>query len=487
MVCMKWQDAPILRTLWTLARSYTQARRFRRSIEASLAADHAERDRVEARESTPPETEHIEFQCVWVTEVYTPSSINGLVAALRKLGWDRPEYSLVPGASLTEQIQHTRSGRDLSSWVNVGIILPPGDTRFLGIDKRYAKLPLGVDHCRIVLRNATASLTLLTVQFVLTDEYACRLNEPLSAHYHTTVTYYPSSWRCTSATFQGVVEQKKRAVNQYREELHKNLWRWLARNLPGHYASAVDATYPTIDLITSRTYVRAEDERRSNDYLSIVLGADAEPWLCTDDDHLELRLPGFDMTQPVATLFGNYQALVQESEMYGNKDRWALINRLDWPASGLAAMWATHHLLISYEQGLATVRDRASSGALGVLRALRDIKYIQQHYLAISRDIQTVTKDIAAIAGSRWRHIFTALDFAVPINFRDFSPDFVEALRTRDEGRAKHLNDIDERVGKTVLVSGDLAVAAANIRIQGYVLFLTVITVIFALVALLKH
>lgn len=129
---------------------------------------------------------------------------------------------------------------------------------------------------------------------------------------------------------------------------------------------------------------------------------------------------------------------------------------------------------------------------MSVRKALRDLAYIQRQYLAISRDVQAVSTDIAAFASAPHPYSFNALDFSPPAYRRDGS-DFVEAQRVQDEDRAKQLDILETQVSRTVLASGDLATALANLRIQGYVFWLTVAAVLFAfgslviaLVSLLK-
>lgn len=154
---MHWQQIPIPRQLRDLLRRYQQAQRFRRSVQQSLTWHHAERDPREAHSSTPPADERIELQCVWVTEAYTPSRIDGLITSLKKRGWDKAAFSLGMDTSLVEQIQQSRRAGNLTSWMNAGVILAPGDDSFPGAERRYAELPAGVAYGRLVVRAVTGT------------------------------------------------------------------------------------------------------------------------------------------------------------------------------------------------------------------------------------------------------------------------------------------------------------------------------------------
>lgn len=486
---MKWQNRIPLRQISEEIYRYRQVWRFRKNVEEGLDWHHNERDPKETKQSTPSKSENIEIHSVWVTEAYTPSNISSLIRSIKKLGWDKPQRSISRQNSLIERILESRSISNRSAWTNAGVVLNPGDTRFPVGDKRFAKLPAGVDYCRLSLRNVTSSLTLVTVQFVFNDEVATSLNGLLNAEYKTKVEYYPSWWRSKNASFSGVIDQKKQAVNKKREEMHQGLYKWFSNNLPGHYASLGRQSYPTTDLITSRKYARKEedDRLRQDSYFDIVLGAVTESWLCKEDENLELRLPWLGTGQPVAILFGNYAKLTDGIERYGGKkDRSALTNKLHMDYDATAGIWATHNLLLGYEQGLAAIRDKATSG-LGIRRVLKDVKYIRKQYLALSRDVRAVSTDVASLAGSNRGYSTDTLDFSPPYYLKKIGTDFIETLRVQDEVRAKELDAIESRVGKAILTSSELATVIANIRIQRYVLWLTIVITIFTIVAIFKH
>lgn len=339
----------------------------------SLRWHRDKHDPKELAKTMPPDTENIELHCVWVSEAYSPSNINRLIATLKKLGWDTPEKNIGERESLTGWIRQGRSFGLGSSWKNGGIILSRGDNaRFFGSDIRRAKLPHGVEYGYLSIRNITSSLTLVTIQFVLNDEAAASLNTPFNGTYRTKVEYRPSMLNSKGAAYIGAVEQKRRAIQKELDIIHSNFHDWFRKNLPGYFASLGTGDFPTIDLITSRLYEQPSDEDKKfkEHYTDLMFDYGVEIWKCKTDSNLELRLPCRRADRPIAALFGNYDKLTENNETYGGKNRSGLVNKLHLAFGETMALWTTQNLLLSYESQLSGIRDRASFQTKGTGAAI---------------------------------------------------------------------------------------------------------------------
>jgi hypothetical protein len=136
--------------------------------EATLDANwHVERDPAENVRTAPPDDESIELPCIWMTEVYGPSRLPSLIAAVRRLGWEREEHtSPLLSEGIEAWIARARLHPFGGSWLNLGPIARPGTTGFLGGPRR-APLHPGVSHAYGLIRVLTPALTCLTMQFFL--------------------------------------------------------------------------------------------------------------------------------------------------------------------------------------------------------------------------------------------------------------------------------------------------------------------------------
>lgn len=468
-----WKKIPIIR--FALKRLD-----FYRSTERILKSHFYDYEFKDPANTLPPQSENIELHCTWITEAYGPSNIEGLLKALTKLNWDEPENTFSRKESLTEWIKQARKNSSSSFWINGGVIHSQRDkNRFFGGDSRYAELPEGVDFARLSLCNVTSSLTLVTVQFVFSDDAAASMNQLFRDASRTKVKYRPSILNAKTATFEEPVKQKRQAINEKLSKHHAKLSSWFTTNIPGYFASLKTDSFPTVDLITSRLYEQPnEGASHLNDrYVDLMFNYGVEAWKCTTDPNLEFRLPGHLSEQPVATLFGNYDKLTLDINSYGGKNRAAFTSKLHMYFDMTMSLWATHNLLLRYEQQLSDIRDKATTQTRRTRKAIRNLKDIQRRFLSISTDIQAVSNDVGTLVKTDRRYLPNVLDFNPPQYLNTLYPNFVELNRLRDQVTTARLIELESRVNLTITASGNLISTIANLRIQRNLFWLTLATV----------
>lgn len=451
-----------------------------------------ERDSQELERTIPPKSENIELHCAWVSEAYGPSEVDSLINNLKEMGWDRPERNIGSKESLTAWIRRARNSSLGSSWRNGGIILSHSDDgELLGADIRRTKLPNGVDYGYLTLRNVTSSLTLVTIQFVFDDETGSSLNKLFNDSYRTKVKYRSSFLKSKGATYIGAVEQKRQAIKNELDNIHANLHKWFNKNLPGYFAAVDRNNFPTVDLITSRSYEQQSEDmdKLQEHHTDLIFDYGVESWKCKTDKNLELRLSWRGTKIPSAVIFGNYEKLTEGNETYGGKNRDGLANKLHTTFDRTMTLLTTHNLLLSYERQLSAIRDRISFKIKRTRDAIKNLNFIKQYFLSISTDIQIVGNDIAELSKAKNRYTHDVLDFAPPFYKKtgeNIYPNFIELLRQQTEMRTEQLSNLEYRVNKAIAASGNLISAIANLRIQRIVFWFTVFTAILTLVSIFR-
>ncbi|MBU1131133.1 hypothetical protein KJ840_03305 [Patescibacteria group bacterium] len=454
----------------------------KKHIKQSLKYFHDERDPKELKSTTPPESEKIEIHCAWVSEVFTPSNINSLLKSLKKLGWDAPESNTGNKINLTDWVKHGRSYGNQSSWINGGIILSKTDkSRFLGADIRRAKLPKGIDYCSLSLRNITSSITIVTIQFVFSDDLASSLN-PLFKTLHKTKIERKSR---NIISFIGPASQKRKSVQQQFTNVHKNLFSWFNKNLPGHFASS-KGDLPTISLVTTAEYKKSNSQKSilKDHYSDLLFDYGNEDWTGKEVPELELRVQS--NKNSLGILFGNFGDLTQKDmEQYGGANRAGITNKLNLYMENTAGLWSTHHLLLNCEKQLSSLRDKAVSPIKRIGHAIQNLNFIRSQFLSISTDIQAISHDIENLTKSKNRYSDDCLDFTPPEHYKSL-PDFLELLRQQDEMRVKTLKTQEKQVNESINASGNLTSAIANLKIQRNVFWLTIIIVGLTIFSIFK-
>lgn len=459
--------------------------RFFHTIQKSLKWCHKEVDLKEISKTFPPASEKIELHCSWITEAYAPSNIDNLISSLKKLGWEKAEMGAGDEKNLTEWIVEERNLSFSDSWMSGGLILSHNDLRFSAVNKRYAKLPKGVDYANLSIRNIASSLTIVTIQFIYCEEITNDLCRIFYKSYKTKVKYHPSVFRAKGARYLGVVGQKRRALKKKIDAIHTELYAWFSKNLPGHFSLSAAGVFPTADLITSRLYEqnKESDIHHRDHYANLLFDYAVDVWRCKKDAALEFRLPWCKTKNKIAALFGNYNKLTQNTNEYGGKGRLGLTNKLNLLFDKTMSLWAIHNLLLSYEQQLSAIRDRAISHTKGTKKAIKNLETIRNHFLAISTDVQAIGNDVAAFVKKVNRYSHEAIDFEPPHYYkRNNSIALVEFLRKQSEIRTEQLIKLELRVTQAIITSGNLISSIMNLRVQRSVYLLTLIIVLLTII-----
>ncbi len=462
----------------------------RKIIKRELEYLHNERDPKELKKITPPKGEKIEIHCAWVSEVFTPSNINRLLKALKRLKWDYPENNLGTKISLTNWVTQGRSHGDQSSWINGGIVLSNDDkNRFPGSEIRRAKLPNNVDYCILSLHNISSSVTIVTMQFIFNNKADIPLNKSLS-HVHKTKIKRIGDRKIS---FIGPIHQKKESVKIQFDALHINLNTWFNKYFPGHF-STTKKSLPTISLVTTKKY-KISGKKVSvfkDHYSDMLFDYDMENW--TSKNMPELQLRTNINKKSLGVLFGNFSELTKNGmEPYGGKNREGLARKFNAEIINTMALWSIHHLLLSFEKQLSTIRDKTTLAIKESGQAIKNLNYIQSHFLSISTDVQIVSNSIRSLIKSKNNYLNGCMDFLPPNHFRKIYPDFLDLLKQNDEMRTESLIKQESQVNESITASGNLTSAIANLhtqqtmsRLTKVIIVLTIVTIILTILSILK-
>lgn len=457
----------------------------KKSIKESLKCYHDVLDPKENKETTPPDSENIEYHCVWVTEIFTPSNINSLIKYINNLGWNENNINIDEKYNLIKWIQEGRRDGTRSSYMNGGVILSPLDSsKFPGSYKKYIKLPNGVDYCSLSLEHFTSSITLVTVQFVFNDKIATSLNETINTSYKTKIQNIKSYFDATSILYSRPAQQKRQSIRNRLQNIHDSIYTWFNKNLPGYFSS-MDTNLPTISLITSSKYDLSikEKDTFAKHYTDMLFEPAIEIWKGKGDCTAELRIcreRHYNQSNKIATIFGKYGDLMKYIEKGFGDGREGLTNKLNMSLRRTISFWATHNLFMSWEKQLASIRDKKQSSLKDEKCALKELNQIRDKFLSLSTDVQVVAADI--INWVSLKGIDSNIDFTPPVFYRNYS-NFLEYLRLNIIERSKMLSNLESQVNKYINANSNLTSAITNLRIQRKIFWLTLSIVILTILS----
>jgi hypothetical protein len=218
-----------------------------------------ERETMENARSRLPDDESVEVPSVWVVELYSPSTLLGLLDGIARLRW---EHGRTSGDSLMKWINDVRNGRQ-AGWTTLGQISPPDDAHIM--TERTAVLPPGVKAAVGALMSITPSITALAMTFLLDDGTARTLDQPMRAKFDTYFKKDPPFRRRqvlahvlwnrpirSRDSLQTPEFQRRDAVRASLRTLEGVCTQWIGANLPGAFSSGIcGGRHPTAILLVT--------------------------------------------------------------------------------------------------------------------------------------------------------------------------------------------------------------------------------------------
>lgn len=474
-------------------------------VQKSLDWHHSERD-IEENESTrTPTGEHVQVQCVWVTELYLPSHHARLLSSIREIGWgDQGESS---GESLAQWIAAAGSNISITGWRNLHAITRPQDKdRFFGrIDRLTTELPDAVDYALGNIDHVLPGLIALTMQFVLTDEASNRLERELDDDRQTIVEAKGNGrW-----SFDSPFQQKQRSARRVDRALHDELHNWFRTTLPGHFSTNQDSRgLPTLELLTlaaATPYERLADAKWFNYIFALDLAPSPSVWESQAYPGLRLSTYHPDGESLTLRLAARESELAPDSdaaewESYGGRNRAGYCNRLSY-LHRTAVILAVASLVTSWETGLANLRNRVAAIRLREESAISELQSVQVDLLSQSRDLVPVTSGILAFAESPARFHWEVDEFKPLSKAPGDDAELFKQLREMIAFRTTRLVNLEREVREAASAQAVLAatgeqrktnetligLSKAVLGLTGLLVILTVILAVLAVAVVLDN
>jgi hypothetical protein len=448
-----------------------------------------DRDSKENARGQLPDAEGVQIPAVWVAELYTPSTVGGLLKGIKDLGW---EFGRTRDDSLTKWMNDVREGR-LAGWTSLGLVSPPDDAHFMR--ERTAPLPSGVRAALPILMSLTPSLTAFIVAFLFDDDAAVSLEAPLRAEFVTNKRRDPlfRPWHVARyVLMNGPIRLghsinhpdmiRREMVKSSFQELENSSIQWVQDNFPGAFNSLHNSRPPTAALlITERVRPLSEEacEIRAFDGLAINRNFDA--WESNEWPGARLVLPrGWDDEGARLVFACRRQDAVPDKPYYHEPtSNWSIAHRTDALVQGLLSRWALTRLLDCYHEALSALRDQAARD--GKYRPLRDLIELRSLARTTLYDIGACSQEIIDFAESELEYSYNVLEMTYVREVRGRKPELLNDLRRSQDRRARQVQREAALLQSTLSITNDLSHTITNIRIQRLVVLLTIVSIGIAL------
>jgi hypothetical protein len=447
----------------------------------------AGRDPADNASTRLPAGEQARIPVIWLAEVFTPITLPSLITGMSDL--TSRQRGLGPRADddPAEWIASARR-RGGRAWRSLPPVRPRRSQ--FPVDEIVDPVPAGIAYIQLSLHALTSTVTVLTAQFGLEDNRAQGLEYILNREFATRAEMLPNS----GYTILRVEQQKAAAVEEWRASLRQEAAGWIAERFPGSFHRLAPGQLPTIEFLLTGQYRPWEphkgagtpgwagmlDLSGSHGYWqcasipSLRLGERRDSGLRPSQRH-RLVLAGLKrefVTEPVGAP-GSIHILPEA------------IYQLGLTVTEPLVRWSLTALIRELEEQLAGLQDVADQASRR--RTPRALADTQRQLLQTGIDSRIVVNDIVRYAQDPWwKH--GVLDFTEVVapgqeGQLKPTPSLVESLRQGQITDGRRVVQLETDLREILSTSAELASAGENLRLQRRVVWLTVISLIVAIVA----
>ncbi len=221
----RWEALASQRYAPPLIRRYAQ-RRLTLARAQAMAGRLRRRDRDDNQNRRIPEGEQIRFRVIWLTELYTPTTLAGLLQGLPPLLAKAHD----PNLSHEDPVDWVRTSRRQGggAFRQLPDVLPRAGPYYSY--HMVDVLPSDIKAVTWGINTLTSTVTAVTAAFHVQDEHVDELQRIVNRDVSTRAIRQPDGW-----AIRTVGQQKQADADQWRESLRGDAARWLAARLPGSF------------------------------------------------------------------------------------------------------------------------------------------------------------------------------------------------------------------------------------------------------------
>ncbi len=454
------------------------------NVQEHLRTIHEIGDIIDNESTILPENEQIKLRCIWVIEIYPPSHIDNLMSCIEKLNWNITHNAL-PYSNVSKWIKDNRQS-SFGSWINLGYLK---SNKTSSID-RYAPIPDGFDGAFGTILQLIPSTTILMMQFLVNSETEQILEKPLNSKYSTFVNIDNGIY-----SFISPLHQKKLAIENLRNNLYNECYKWFKTHAPGVFSSGIyGGVFPTCEFTTlkeGKPFIDFTNNPHFEYIRMLDFSSTAYVWQSNDLPGILLGLPSRQENEYSRLYFsGNFDEIFSNNEnILGGHEK----NTMGFSIalSNLRkeiGLWSLFIQIKAFESQLSRVRDKTALISYTNLNtAILKIRQIEQQYHEIEKNVSIILLELGHYCNeTNFRHDYMKF---LPCNSWLSNVDFFENIRIKMISNIEYIKDLRYNVHQVInnisqnisSLSNDY-VAKTNTRIQIWVISLTVATLLLAVV-----
>ncbi|MFI6417644.1 hypothetical protein ACIBG6_09580 [Streptomyces sp. NPDC050842] len=448
----------------------------------------SQRDIEENANARLPQGEEVSFRAIWMVEFYTPPDAGDMYRRLQQLD------GVTPAAAPQGYAEWFKGARtaDGGAWIRLPTFAASGQSSLGWGEQISAKLPEGVGHVWVGLMAVTHGISALVLRFEYDEDFAREYGELLCDDQGKRLERIGNGYSIVSPMFM-----KSRRVREWRRRRIEQASSWVSVHFPGHFTRQAEA-HPAIQFVTTKNldpWLEQSSGSMSDGYGVLDLRSDfTSHWESSYPTSLRFRRATerteywYQRDEALACAARESDLLSAEPIGVGSLCSSSVshaMQGLDESLTEIAVRWGLYSYVANLSDQIADVRDKATlianDATHGSFVALRN------RLLVSGIESQLVAKEIVTFsAGDRWDG-GGRLNEILPQALSDLgrSPTSFHSVLARSIARESlRISESEKEIRDLVSAAAGLTNAAYGIRLQAVVLWLTVVSVLVAIVAL---
>ena len=466
-------------TVWSKIPFVGQYARDRRMIES--VNEVREFDPRDNARTSPPSNESIDLLCVWAVEIYTPAEMDDLRRRLLRFETESRK-SMIMGRNPRSMLEDLFRSNIGGYWVDLGILVPKGDSRQVWFERREADLPASVSYAKMKVLSISPSIIGVVVCFAFDESFSGRFDEALRMD---RISYGVEVQG--GIIFHSPENQKRESISGIRDEMSQLATTWFRSTLPGVFSGGLgDGRLPTCELVTLRATeplpAAGQTTYPEDLYLNILgLGHDWNTWL-------DSRVPDLKFSTRVESESGpGFHSVLAINEQswakaaiagYGSEPRGSLVNYATQFMPEVVSSWALWALLVGLTERVNRLRNSTNFRTGRHNSAERILERFHEHIADLSY-AAAVSSDLSQ--DSFPPRYITRITRQFKPAIEDWHPPNTNLAATLGDSikdQAQRLRVVDQTLLDQLSSLGSTIAARENVRLQKRVAILTWVMVV---------
>jgi hypothetical protein len=451
-----------------------------------------------------PDGEQIRLPVIWMAELFTPTTVEGLVDGMRDLAGKAKKDESLRSSTGIEPVEWVRSSRRRHGVSSCGpfIILPPGTLSFPWAI--HDNMPSGVSHISLKMYTLTPAVTVLMAEFEFEDDSTQELEGILNKNFASRMEIHQP----TGLTPLSVETQKARATEDWRMARRQEAADWLVKRFPGYFHRLAESAdrqgmdrMPSIELLLTAHYRPWEATIHSDMpplWADISdLGQPEDFWQCASNRSLRLkrfqpRYRSYRGNALVLAAIGE-ELLAGDPMVTGFKGEQlqaiisgAATRALRDAAMALLSRWALTVFLGELDEQMPSIQDAADRASRKY--SARTLAQLQVLLLRNGLDSRIVVNEIIEFTkDDMWEDgllTFTNVHNPVVVRLPPPPASLTGSWRQEQAEIGERVTRMEADLRELLSTSADLAAASANLRLQRNAIWIAIGSFLAAVVAI---